>query len=187
MSEKFQNKYRIPSARLQTWDYSWVGAYFITICIKDRLHYFGEIENGEMLFNEIGQIAAEEWVKSPEMRPDMNLSLGDFVVMPNHFHGILVIGKNEYNCRDAMHCAPTIANTDPKQPLNQFGPQRKNVSSVIRGFKSSVTKNARLINPDFSWQSRFYDHIIRDEASFDRIAKYIRNNPAKWDEDKFYN
>jgi hypothetical protein len=125
MSEKFQNKYRIPSARLQTWDYSWVGAYFITICIKDRLHYFGEIENGEMLYNEIGQIAAEEWVKSPEMRPDMNLSLGDFVVMPNHFHGILVIGKNEYNGRDAMHCAPTLPIPILNNPSINLAPNAK--------------------------------------------------------------
>lgn len=190
MTEKYQNKYRIPSARLQHWDYRWAGAYFITICTKDRLHYFGEIENGKMILNEIGKMVQNEWRETPKIRPDMNLDLGEFVVMPNHFHGILIIGENEYNGnggygRDAMHCVSTPTPT-PTETTNQFGPQRKNVASVIRGFKSSVTKNARVIIPDFAWQSRFYDHIIRDDKSFKTISNYIINNPENWDNDKFY-
>ncbi len=192
MTEKYQNKYRIPSARLQHWDYRWAGAYFITICTKDRLHYFGKIENGKMILNEIGEMVGAEWVRTPEIRLDMNLELGDFVVMPNHFHGILIIGENEYNGngggngygygngRDAMHCVST-----PTPTTNQFGPQRKNVASIIRGFKSSVTKNARIINPNFAWQPRFYDHIIRDDKSFYTISNYIKNNPQNWEKDKF--
>lgn len=192
MAELFKNKYRIPSARLQNWDYKWAAAYFITICTKDRLHFFGEIENKTMILNEIGEMVYTEWLRTPEIRPDMNLDLGEFVVMPNHFHGILIIGENEYNGggnggdgRDAMHCVSTPTPTPP-QPTNQFGPQRKNVSSIIRGFKSSVTNNARIINPDFGWQSRFYDHIIRDEQSFQNISNYIINNPENWNKDKFY-
>lgn len=206
MTEKYQNKYRIPSARLQHWDYRWAGAYFITICTKDRLHYFGEIENGKMILNEIGKMVQNEWRETPKIRPDMNLDLGEFVVMPNHFHGILIIGENEYNGnggyrgndgnggyggygRDAMHCVSTPTPTPtptPTETTNQFGPQRKNVASVIRGFKSSVTKNARVIIPDFAWQPRFYDHIIRDDKSFKTISNYIINNPENWDNDKFY-
>lgn len=193
MSEKYQNKYRITSARLQHWDYRWPGAYFITICTKDRLHYFGEIENGKMILNEIGEMVQNEWRLTPKIRPDMNLNLGEFVVMPNHFHGILIIGENEYNGdggdggdgRDAMHCVSTPTPT-PTVTTNQFGPQRKNTASIIRGFKSSVTKNARIINPDFAWQPRFYDHIIRDDKSFNTISNYIINNPENWDKDKFY-
>lgn len=192
MAELFKNKYRIPSARLQNWDYKWAAAYFITICTKDRLHFFGEIENKTMILNEIGEMVYTEWLRTPEIRPDMNLDLGEFVVMPNHFHGILIIGENEYNGggdggnggdgRDAMHCVSTPTPTES----TKFGPQRKNVSSIIRGFKSSVTNNARKINPDFGWQSRFYDHIIRDEQSFQNISNYIINNPENWDKDKFY-
>ena len=188
MTVKYQNKYRIPSARLQRWDYSWAGAYFITICTNDRLHYFGEIENGKMILNEIGEMVQNEWMLTPKIRPDMNLDLGEFVVIPNHFHGILIIGENEYNgggdnARDAMHCVSTPT---PTETTNQFGPQRKNIASVTRGFKSSVTKNARLIHPDFAWQPRFYDHIIRDDKSFNNISNYIINNPEIWDNDKFY-
>lgn len=194
MTEKYQNKYRIPSARLQHWAYRWAGAYFITICTKDRLHYFGEIENGKMILNEIGEMVQNEWMLTPKIRPDMNLDLGEFVVMPNHFHGILIIGENEYNGgngdgwdggnrRDAMHCVSTPT---PTETTNQFGPQRKNIASIIRGFKSSVTKIARIINPDFAWQPRFFDHIIRDDKSFNNISNYIINNPENWDKDKFY-
>ncbi|MBF6611234.1 MAG: hypothetical protein ITF99_08875 [Chryseobacterium sp.] len=184
MKEKFRNKYRIPSARLQKWDYQWAAAYFITICTKDRLHYFGKIQNGTMILNEIGNIVMIEWMKTMEIRQDMNLELGEFVVMANHFHGILIIGDNEYNGRDAMHCVSTgTSSVIPKQ----FGPQRKNVSSVIRGFKSSVTKNARILNPYFAWQTRFHDHIIRDARSFENISNYIINNPGNWDKDQFKN
>ncbi len=129
----------------------------------------------------IGEIVQHEWLRCVELRPDMNLSLDEFVVMPDHFHGILVIGDNEYNCHynycggamhrsTTMHCAPT----------NEFGPQSKNLASIIRGFKSSVTIRARKINPAFGWQSRFHDRIIRDDAEYERIAKYIRDNPKNW-------
>ena len=123
MLDKYQNKYRISSARLQSYDYGSAGMYFITICTKNRLHYFGEIDNGIMQFSKLGNIATEEWIKTPNIRPDMNLELGAFVVMPNHFHAILIIGNNQYNRqrdtqrivdrivdrrrRDAMHCVST--------------------------------------------------------------------------------
>jgi putative transposase len=192
MTEKYQNKYRIPSARLQRWNYSWAGAYFITICTKYRLHYFGEIKNGKMMLNEIGEMVQNEWMLTPIIRPDMNLDLGEFVVMPNHFHGILIIGENKFNGNggngtDAMHCVCTPSpSSTPTVTTNQFGPQRKNMASIIRGFKSSVTKNARIINPDFAWQPRFYDHIIRDDKSFNNISNYIIKNPEHWDKDTFY-
>jgi len=93
----FKNKYRIESFRLKNWDYRNAGAYFITICTKNRAHYFGEIADREMQLSEIGKIVENEWIKTPEIRPDMNLKQGEFVVMPNHFHAILIIGQNEYN------------------------------------------------------------------------------------------
>ena len=107
-----------------------------------------------MVLNDIGQIVQSEWMKTFEMRPDLNLNMGAYVVMPNHFHSIIGIGKNEYNTpgdvRDAMHWAPTPGNKPkPRSPKNQFGPQSKNLASIIRGFKIGVTINARLINPDF--------------------------------------
>jgi REP element-mobilizing transposase RayT len=201
MSEKYKNKYRIKSARLPNWDYGSNGMYFITICTQNREHYFGDIINGKMQLNEIGKIVKNEWVKTFEMRPDMNLQMGEFVIMPNHFHAIIIIGDNEYNTqrdtqrtqrRDAMHCvstpatANTTANTNTNVTKNKFGPQSKNLASIVRGFKIGVTKNARKIHADFGWQSRFHDHIIRNEKSFKNISNYIINNPMNWNEDKFY-
>lgn len=112
MSEKFQNKYRIPSARLQNWDYGWNAKYFVTICTKNREHFFGEIRDGEMQLSEIGKLVKLEWLKTLKIRPDMHLELGPFVVMPNHVHTIITIGENNYNIansgRDSMHRVSTI-------------------------------------------------------------------------------
>lgn len=237
MSEKFQNKYRIPSARWQYWDYGSQGAYFITICTKNREHFFGHIKDGKMILNELGLIVQNEWIKTIEKRPDMNLELGEFVVMPNHFHAVILIGKNEYNSkkchdeinddtvmrgdtvtcgdtvtrRDAMHCVstinvpstnvpsiptatipstnvPTMVSKSTTSPKNQFGVQSKNLASIVRGFKSSVTTNAKIMgNKHFTWQPRYHDHVIRDSQSFERIQQYILNNPKKWIDDTFYN
>ena len=214
---KFQNKYRIPSARWREWNYGDEGAYFITICTKQREHYFGEIENGQMQLSEIGKTAQNEWLNSMDIRPDMNLDMECFVVMPNHIHGIVVIGKNEYNsvrddgdyCKDAMHGVSmenndTISDamhgvsTDNETETNiielfqkietipsanHFGPQSKNLASIMRGFKSAVTTTARELNISFDWQTRFHDHVIRDDDEFRRIAFYIEQNPMNWEKD----
>ena len=185
--DKYKNKYRITSVRLKTWDYGSNASYFITINTKNRLHYFGEIHNAVMKLSEIGRIVETEWLKTFEMRPDMNLFMADFVVMPNHFHAIINIGQNKYNFgdmdgRDAMHCV----STERELSKNQFGSQSKNLASIIRGFKSAVTINGRKINPKFTWQPRYHDHIIRNSKSFTTISIYIRNNPKNWANDKFH-
>ena len=228
MSQLFNNKYRIPSARLQNWNYANEAMYFVTICTKNRENYFGEIvvETSGMASlqpTEIGKIAHAGWYKSVELRPDMNLELGEFVVMPNHIHGIIIIGANKYNMqrRDAMHGVSTntdamhgvstntdamhgvstntdamhgvstnathgvSTNTDDTEYKNQFAPQSKNLSSIIRGYKSAVTTFARKNGIDFEWQTRFHDHIIRSMDDYHRISNYIINNPTKWQEDKF--
>jgi putative transposase len=233
MTNKYKNKYRITSVRMRNWDYRWNAPYFVTICTQNRLCYFGDVVNGKMQLSEIGEIVEQEWLKTFEMRPDMNLHMGAWQIMPNHFHAIIVIGENDYNrktdinmetghrmngnvemksrtngnmetgrCTDAMHCVSTMQPTTPVQPIrpvqmvssefsnnnpakNQFGPQSKNLGSIIRGFKSGVTTDARLIHADFAWQSRFHDHIIRDEQSYMRIEKYIIDNPLHWGNDIF--
>lgn len=171
--EKFNNKYRIASGRLQNWDYGRCAIYFMTICTAHREHYFGTIENGNRTLSEIGLVAEQEWIKTNEIRPDMNLTFGDFVVMPNHFHALIGIGKNEYN-------------TETEKTGNQFGPQSKNLASIVRGFKSAVTTYARKNHLPFEWQARYHDHVIRNDAEFDKIAKYIRNNISQWENDKFH-
>ncbi len=210
MSLLFNNKYRIPSARMQTWNYGNAGMYFITICTANREFYFGDVINcdgcvetrciaslhnhhhhnqlkSQMQLSPIGKIAETEWVKTIELRPDMNLELGEFVVMPNHFHGIIIIHENQYNSgigfgRDTMHCVTTKTNT----PANQFGPQSKNLASIIRGYKSAVTTYARKNNIPFDWQPRFHDHIIRSVDEYYRISNYIVSNPVQWQKDRFF-
>ena len=197
MSLLFNNKYRIPSARLQTWNYGNAGMYFITICTANREFYFGDIDThqSKMQLSPIGKITETEWIKTIELRPDMNLELGEFVVMPNHFHGIIIINENQFNsrndfdknggidCRDAMQRVSTI---NINTPTNQFGPQSKNLASIIRGYKSAVTTYARKNNIPFNWQPRFHDHIIRSADEYYRISNYIVNNPANWKEDNFF-
>ena len=92
MQNKFQNKYRISSIRLQSWDYSKNGAYFITICTKNRQHFFGKIENDIMQLSEIGKLAEQYWLEIPNHFPF--IELGNFIVMPNHFHGLLIINNS---------------------------------------------------------------------------------------------
>lgn len=174
--KKYKNKYRIESARAHWWDYGWNGAYFVTICTQNRRHYFGEIRRGIMGLSENGIIAHQCWIDIPNHFPFVKLDA--HVIMPNHVHGIIIIDKPD-DGRD--NGRPT-----PNNPKNKFGPQSKNLASIVRGYKIGVTKNARLIDPDFAWQPRFHDHIIRNTGEFDRIANYIHNNPLNWNNDKFH-
>lgn len=186
MAEKFQNKYRIPSARASWWDYGADAAYFITICTKGRRHYFGQVIDGAVRLSDIGEIVKNEWLKTPELRPDMNLVLDEWVIMPNHFHAIIVIGENRYNTVNNNQPVEAQCIAPLPQTKNKFGPQSKNLASIIRGFKIGVTKSARLIDPDFAWQPRYHDRIIRDQPEHGRIATYIRNNPKNWKGDRFF-
>src|SRR5690625_3117102 len=129
--DRFKNKYRIASARAPFWDYAWNAAYFVTICTKNREHWFGKITDGVMDLSDIGEIVQSEWFKTFEMRPDMNLWMGEYVVMPNHFHAIIGIGENEYNKQHTTQ-RYTTDTTDTTEinnvqthcnasPQNQFG------------------------------------------------------------------
>ncbi|HYG40710.1 MAG TPA: transposase [Cytophagales bacterium] len=257
---KYRNKYRIPSARLQGYDYGAHGMYFITICTRERIYYFGDIavethncaslpncaylpnigkdnlnvetdnypsnnsnvvetdnhpsdnsnvietdnylydnsnvvemdnypsnnsnviemdnylsDNSNVIetdncpslrYTRIGTIALDYWIQIPQHFPFIELD--EFVIMPNHIHGILFFNK------------PEKTDWCP----NQFGIQSQNLGSVIRGFKSSVKRYANQHNIEFEWQSRYHDRIIRDEKELNNIREYIRNNPAKWVNDK---
>lgn len=184
MAEKFQNKYRIDSVRLKSWDYASEGMYFVTINTKFRRRYFGNISNAEMHLSQIGAIANQEWLDTPGIRPDMNLELGDFVVMPDHFHGIMIIGGNLFNIVDTTNRdGHIVMHHDGKIAIHRdstFGPQSKNLASIMRGYKSSVTTYARKNGIAFNWQPKYYDHIIRSQQDYERISYYIRQNIKNW-------
>jgi len=187
MQNKFKNKYRISSARLQTWDYSNNGAYFITICTQNRHYFFGNINNGIMQLSEIGKLAEQFWHEIPNHFP--MVELGNFVVMPNHVHGILIIDKtNDEPFVETRQClVSTTIETNTIIGSSRFQNQGKNtISSIVGSYKSIVTKISRQINPNFGWQSRFHDHIIRNSKSFDNIQNYIEQNPLNWSNDKFH-
>ena len=147
MPQKFKGKYRIQSARAQWWDYAKTGSYFVTLCTQNRKHFFGTISNGKMELNKIGEIVDREWKRTFAIRSDMNLWMDEFVVMPNHFHAIIGIGVNKYNIVET-HCNASLQLQPP--PKNKFGPQSKNLASIIRGFKSAVTIHARKTIPHFA-------------------------------------
>ena len=178
MSEKFKNKYRIETTRLQNWDYGWNAAYFITICTHNREHYFGEIADGKIRISEIGEIAEKYWFEIPVHFPFVKLDA--FVVMPNHIHGIIIIDKPNIDNVETQNIASL-----QQSPKNKFGPQSQNLASIVRGYKIGVTKNAKTIKPLWKWQSRYHDHIIRDNDEHQRIKNYIINNPKNWINDKF--
>ena len=187
MKRKYQNKYRIDSTRLQNWDYRSNAMYFITICTKNRNHFFGEISDGKIKLSKIGIIANKYWLEIPNHFPFVKLDA--FVVMPNHIHGIIIIDKPNSNDSDAQNIVETqnIKETQNIASLrNKFGPQSKNLASIMRGYKIGVTKDAKTNDPNWAWQPLYYDHIIRNNKSFKRIKKYIFENPQKWKEDKFY-
>ena len=174
----FLDQYRIKSTRFQNWDYSWSGKYFVTICTQKFAEYFGEINDGKICLTSIGIETELQWRKTIELRPDMNLSLYDFQVMPNHFHGIIEIGQNIYNDY-------SLDRTVQRESKNKFGPQSKNLGSIIRGFKGSVTTFARQNKILFDWQSLFHDHIIRNDNELFKIKRYIQNNVKNWNRDRF--
>ena len=189
MQNKFKNKYRISSARLQTWDYSYNGAYFITICTQNRHHFFGHIQNQEMQLSEIGKFAEQYWYEIPNHFP--MVELGNFVVMPNHVHGILIIDKiNDESFSESVETRQCLVSTIHSNTIigsSRFQNQGKNtISSIVGSYKSIVAKISRQINPNFGWQSRFHDHIIRNSKSFENIQNYIEQNPLKWNDNRFY-
>jgi len=197
------------------WDYATEGMYFVTICTAARECFFGNLVETQCIaslpvrystispvnkiqLNDLGETVEAEWLKTPQLRPDMNLEVAEYVVMPNHFHGIINIGYNKFNTaiyenstrRDAMLCVSELDHNSNHDfngnHKNKFGPQYKNLASIIRGFKAAVTTYARKNNIRFDWQPRFHDHIITTDKEYRRIADYIIRNPENWHEDQFY-
>lgn len=194
---KFKGKYRIESIRAQWWDYGWNGAYFIAICTKNRKHFFGEIRNGKMYLSPLGAIADVFWHEIPNH--SQFVSLGEFVVMPNHIHGILLIDKPVGDDGAGNGAGNGGGNgagnggVDTGHALYLPGETRfqnigKNtISSIVGSYKSAVTRHANRLQIENGWQTGFHDHIIRNHNAYGRIENYIIRNPQNWTGDKFHN
>lgn len=161
--------------RLKGFDYTQNGYYFVTICTHHREHFFGEVCEETMVLNAYGEIAKKCWESLPHHYP--NCILDEYVIMPNHIHGIIVIKNKENLERNGYKPFPTA--TDDFQKTHRL-------SEMIRGFKtfSSKTINSKFGTKQFQWQKSFYDHIIRDEEGLGNIREYIQQNPAKWESEK---
>jgi REP element-mobilizing transposase RayT len=184
----FFNRHTI---RLQNYDYSREGLYFITICTYNRMELFGKIENGEMILNNYGRIVDKYWNKIPKHYPDVELL--EYVIMPNHFHGILWFTKyignnNDYdNIVGAIHELPL--QRLPLQLQHRKNRRKMALPKIIGRFKMQSAKEINLLQKTSGqpvWQRNYFEHIIRNENFYIKIAEYIINNPLKWEEDKYY-
>ena len=170
------DKHRRRSIRLKGYDYSQAGAYFVTICDWQRECLFGDIVDGEVRLNEYGRIVEKEWSRTSTIRPNIEIDI--FVVMPNHFHGILVINGVGDSCRGVLQYAPTE---------RTFRSPSQTVGAIIRGFKSTLAKKINQIRDTPGhpvWQRNYYEHVIPNEEDLNRIRQYVTENPMKWSEDE---
>lgn len=175
------------SIRLKGYDYSQAGAYFITICTHDRECIFGEIRDGQMHLNEIGKIIETEWLKTAEIRD--NVELDACAIMPNHVHGIIIITGNAgtsdaVGTNDFKNFVDVTDGAHGRAPLRR---QPNSIGSIVAGFKATVTKQINTIRNTPGapvWQRNYYEHIIRNEEAFTRIQRYIIENPAQWHYDQ---
>ena len=166
------------SIRLPLFDYSASAANFVTLVARERAELFGSIVDAAMHLSPIGGIVHEEWIRSSDVRPD--LELGEFVVMPNHLHGIAMFG-GDMLAYDAPVLAPAGAHS--RAPLRRLP---RSLGSFISGFKATATRRLRMLGladdqPIF--QRNYFERVIRNEREADRIRQYIIDNPAGWPED----
>ena len=166
------------SPRAQWIDYD-AGTYFITICTKNRRHYFGFIRNGEMILSEIGKIVDYELSHAAEHHPDIEIPL--YVVMPNHIHAIVRCNA------DMAECVPNEQrNPNPACRANaDMARHVPTLTKYVASFKSAVSKMSRILLPEFRWQPRYHDHLIRGDRDGNNIVNYIINNPQNWNKDCF--
>jgi len=161
------DRQRRRSVRLLGYDYSQAGGYFITICTQNRRCLFGKIVGDVMLLSDIGRIVESEWLRTPSFRPQIELD--EFIIMPNHFHAIVLIP----DCRGVLQYAPTHRLVSPSQTIG----------AIVRGFKGATTKRintARGTPGEPVWQRNYYDHVIRNEDDLAATRGYILNNPPAW-------
>lgn len=182
------NKQRYPqrqSIRFCGYDYSQEGLYFVTICVKDKACLFGNVVDDEMVLNDVGRIACEEWKNTEILRK--NIRLAEFIIMPNHVHGIIEIMDVGANC-----ICPQITMSECNSPLqteNKFWSPSQTLGAIVRGYKSAVTKQINKLYKAQNmviWQRNYYEHIIRNDDSYQKITEYIYKNPENWQRDDYY-
>jgi len=168
-------KHHRRSIRLPTWDYRWPGAYFVTACTHQRVPLFGRVVDGRMRLSAFGRVVAEEWHRTPTIRPE--LAMDAFIVMPDHIHGIVAITESSVGAQGAapLRHRKTADGRPKRQP--------RSLGAFISGFKSAVTKriNRTRGTPGSPvWQRNYWERIIRDMDEMNAIRQYITDNPTRW-------
>lgn len=203
-----REKHHRRSIRLKGYDYTSVGSYFITICTFQRECLFGTITDGEMQLNQYGKIVHSHWQNLPKYHP--RLELDEFVIMPNHIHGILFLIDNndissdhhnsvgagladnfEVNAGATCKTRPYKISIPTKPaPTNNLATENNHgIPEIIRGFKTFSARRVNQIRHTSGipvWQRNYYDHIIRDETSLQKIRQYIQTNPNLWQVDQLH-
>lgn len=183
------------SIRLQGYDYSQPGAYFITLVAHRRECLFGEIVGGDMQLSPLGRIVYDEWIRSIGIRKEIHLYEDEFIVMPNHLHAIVwivgVVGADGVRPSNGFHISNTYEiGADHVQRGAYHAPLRRiprSLSSFVAGVKAAVTsRSGKELNMTGIWQRNYYDHIIRNDQDFMNIWEYIDTNPQRWQEDQLH-
>jgi putative transposase len=165
------------SIRLVDYDYCLPGAYFVTICIRDRKSILGGVKNDKVHLSTIGEITHRCWNEIPSHFPYVELD--EFIVVPNHLHGILILADH---CRGVQLNAPNRATAIYYKSMS---PKKGTLSVIIRTFKAAVTTQCRKRKYHFhGWQRNYYEHIVRNEDELGRIREYIASNPLQWEFDR---
>lgn len=178
------NKHHRRSIRLKSYDYTRPGAYFITIVAHRRKCLFGEITDRNMIVNAYGNIVWDEWMKSADIRGEIELDT--FIVMPNHVHGIVEITQNAERPR-RLNAAPLPDRRGDRRSPPPDGPRSKSLGAFIAGFKSAVTKSINELTGTPGapiWQRNYYEHVIRDASEWNHLREYIAANPRQWETDR---
>jgi REP element-mobilizing transposase RayT len=172
-------KVRRRSIRLQGYDYTQPGGYYVTLVAFQHKCLFGHILDGDIILNGLGYLVKECWGQIPCHFSQVTLDA--YVIMPNHIHGILILTEPV----GATHASPLPASPSPG---SSYGPKPASLGAIIGSFKSAVSRQARLTHLTVTniWQRNYYEHVIRDFSDLDRIRLYISSNPGQWSEDDEY-
>ena len=182
-------KHHRRSIRLAGHNYSRAGWYYVTVCTHDKCCLLGTVTNGQMILNEYGKIVNECWWKISAKF--IHAKLDKYIIMPNHFHGIIQITNNS---RGTATLKAKKGTAKAKEGTACRGPTfggsvAGSLSTIVGSFKSAVTKRINQIRRTPGgklWQRNYYEHIIRDYDDYNHIRNYIVNNPANWDKDENY-
>lgn len=159
------------SIRLAGYNYKADGFYAFTIVTKNRIPWFGEIKNGKMILTHAGKLVQEEWDRTPSSRP--NIALDEFIIMPDHIHGIIVVGE------------PSLPMTGSPWPIldsentSKFGDSSNTLGAIIGGFKAACSRSIRKMHPEFAWTRNYWERIIRSQEELNAYRIYIKNNPSR--------